>query len=234
MEDKKIEVTRGDKKIICKLHTEHGEYEGISINIIDLTKPILDTRYLSLNPALYVDTISTNFNPYVTTRLIEKGWNLRVPAECYTIEDDIGEDNIKYIFEGKYLGNIVFNTMDGKRVVCFISQKESKRYYKFLDLTDTNVLACTEWDMDWEYLGICDEENEIAHAEYLRRLRQMKLQFSFTTQIDTNSDEKLIDCNGEGITEEGSKKYEKFKRNIMDLLNIGYALEQKDSNPNIE
>lgn len=234
MEDKKIEVTKGDKKIIYEIHTENGEYAGISVNIIDLTKPILDTRYLSLNPALYEDTISTNFNPYVTKRLIENGWSLRVPKECYIIEDDIGEDNIRYIFKGKYLGNIVFNTMDGKKVVCFISQKENNRYYKFLDLTGTNVLACTEWDMDWEYLGICNEEDEIAHAEYLKRLRQMKIEFSLTTQIGANNEEKLIDYNEEGISEEGSKKYEQFKTNIMDLLSIGYTLEQKDSNPNIE
>lgn len=234
MEDKRMEVTQGNKKIIYEIHTEDGEYAGISINIIDLTKPILDTRYLSLNLALYVDNIATNFNPYVNKRLIEKGWKLWLPKECYIIEDDIGENDLNYIFKGKYSGNIVLNTIDGKKIVCFISQNENKRHYSFLNLTGTNVLACSEWDLDYEYLGICEEADIEAHKEYLRRIRKMKLEFSFTTQIGNNNEEKLIDYNGEGLSEEGNKKYETFKTNIMDVLKYGYTLEEKECTPNIE
>jgi len=234
MKDKKMEVTQGNKKMIYEIHTEDGEYAGISINIIDLTKPILDTRYLDLNLALYVDNIATNFNPYINKRLIEKGWKLRLPKECYIIEDDIGENDIDYIFKGKYLGNIVLNTIDGKKIVCFISQNENKRHYSFLNLTGTNVLACSEWDLDYEYLDICDENAVEEHEEYLRRLRKMKLEFCFSTQIEANNEEKLIDYNGEGVSEEGNKKYEIFKTSVMDVLNFGYTLEEKESNPNIE
>ncbi len=33
---------------------------------------------------------------------------------------------------------------------------------------------------------------------------------------------------------QGNKKYEIFKTSVMDVLNFGYTLEEKESNPNIE
>lgn len=131
------------------------------------------------------------------------------------------------------MGNIVINIPDGKKVVCFISKKENKRYYNFLNLTGTDILACTEWDIGWEYLGMCEPEREKAHTEYSRRIAEMKLEYTFTTEIGMNNEEKLIDFNDKGISEEGNKKYQVFKRNIMDLLNIGYSLDKKENN-NIE
>lgn len=226
MENKKFKVTQKDKQIIYTIYTEEGKYQGIGINILDFKQPIEDSRYLSFNLALYVDSISTNYNPYETMHLSRiNGWKLREPAECYVIDEDINKFHLHNNFLGKYLGNIICNTLDGKKVVCFISQSENKRYYNFLDLTFTDILACTEWDMDFEYLGFCEESKKQAHNEYQRRLKEMKLQLSFTTQIDLNSEEKLIKYNGKSVTKKEKEKYKLFKNNVMDLLNYKYILE---------
>lgn len=220
---KEFEITQGNKKMLYTIYEENEAFQGISIDILDLTKPMEKNVNIDLNPASDVHSISSNFNPYTTTRLIEEnGWSLRVPEECYQIDDDIDPYVLNYSFEGKYLGNIVCNTLDCKKIVCFISQKGNRRYYKFLDLSGTDILACTEWDLGFEYLGFCEREKEIQHNEYSKRLNELKFIFKFTTEIDAkNNQESLIDFNNEGISEEGIRKYELF-RNTMDLLNIGY------------
>lgn len=229
-----FQFKKEDKQIIYKIFAEDEKYQGIGINIIDLSKQVDDVRFLNFNPSLYVDSISTNFDPYQTTSLIEKKkWKLREPSECYIIDEDIEKFELESYFEGKYLGNIIFNTLDGKKVVCFVSKRKNNKYYKFIDLTFTDILACTEWDLDFEYLGFCDKSKQEAHEEYQRRLQEMKLECSFITQINQNNEEKLISYNGKRPSKDASKKYELFKSNILNLLDYRYILE-KSENKNLE
>lgn len=229
----KREVIQGDKKIIYEIHMENDKYKGMNIDILDLNKPILESKYLSINPALYVHTIETNFDPNANSHLLGEDI-LYLPAECYVVDEDILQGGLTNRFKGDYLGNIIINTPNGKKVVCFVSQNGDRiqRYYKFLDLTFGNILACTEWDLDWEYLGMPSDKEE--HDEYLRALYAMEAEMDFTTQISTNGEEKLIDYNSEGVTEEGSKKYDIFRKNIMDVLDKGYNLLKMQEKAKIE
>ena len=223
IDSKKREIKYGNKKIIYEIHNENDKYKGISIDIIDLNEEILSPEFLSINPSKYVHSIVSNFDPNANCHSIaEEEVYLKLPKESYVIDDDMRKLGSTHNLKGNYLGNIVFNTPDGKKIVCFISQKNTNRYYKFLDLTCTDILACTEWDLDYEYLGI--EYHKSEHDEYKRRLDEMISTLDFTTILEGKSEEKLIDFNGEGITEEGIKKFKIFKSNILDILNKGYEL----------
>lgn len=229
---KEKEIISGGKKIVYEIHMHDGEYKGITIDIIDLNEPMLDAAYLSLNESLYTHSIECNFNPNATSHSLNNDAIL-LPKESYVIDGDILEYGLQDSFYGEYLGNIIFNTPQCKKIACFISQNDKmERYYQFLDLTGTNVLACTEWDFDYEYLGI-DTDVE-GHEEYLERLQEMATSLCFTTLLQENGKEKLIDFNGEGATEEGAKKFEIFKSNILDVLNKGYELFQPQDKPKLE
>lgn len=229
----KKEIVQGNQKIIYEMHFDGNNYKGITVDILDLSNPMPDPIYLSINPALYVHDIATNFNPNATSHKLEQDV-ICEPKECYIVDGDIRSGGLTNRFKGEYLGNIIFNTPNGKKVACFISQNgdTKQRYYKFLDLTFGNILACTEWDLDWEYLG--EPSDEEGHDEYLRALYEMKTEMEFTTQISGDGKEKFIDYNGEGITEEGTKKYGIFKRNIMDVIEAGVSLLQTQDKKMLE
>lgn len=219
---KKEEINK-NKRIVYEIHTDdNNQYRGITIDIIDPNDKMADPRSLSINPALYVHNIVTNFNPVATSHPITT--NMDFPEECYIVDGDLQENGLGGYFNGEYLGNIIFNTPNGKKIACFISKgrNESQRQYKFLDLTFGNILADTEWDIDAEYLGFSTDTE--GHQRYLRLLREFKTQLEFTTQISNNREEKLVDCNEGGITEEGIKKFNIFKRNILDIIEKGYKL----------
>lgn len=233
IESKKKEITYGNKKIIYEIHRENNKYKGITIDIIDPNEEMLSAEFLSLNPSNYVHDIVSNFNPNSNSHSLDVDEvYLKEPKESYVIDNDMRELGSTYNLIGNYLGNIVFNTPDGKKSACFISQKNSNRYYKFLDLTGTNILACSEWDLQYEYLGIDDYMSE--HEEYQRRLYEMLSTLDFTTILEGKSEEKLIDFNGNGVTEEGIKKFKIFKSNILDVLNKGYELFQPQEKPKLE
>lgn len=233
IDPKKREIKYGNKKIIYEIHRENNKYKGITIDIIDTNEQMLSAEFLSLNQSEYVHDIVSNFNPNSSSHSLDVDEvYLKLPEECYVIDNDMRELGSTYNLRGNYLGNIVFNTHDGKKIACFISQKIPNRYYKFLDLTGTNILACTEWDLNYEYLGI--EEHMSEHEEYKRRLDEMLSILDFTTVLEGESEEKLIDFNGNGVTEEGTKKFEIFKSNILDLLNKGYELFQPQDKPKLE
>ena len=230
IDPKKREIISGGKKIVYEIHMHDNEYKGITIDIIDLNEKMPDPKYLSIDPSLYVHNIESNYNPTADSHTIEKNVILS-PAESYVIDGDLDTWGL----EGyNYLGNIVFNTPDGKKIACFISKDDDgiEKYYEFLDLTGTNILACTEWDLDWNYLFI-DTDVE-GHEEYLRRLKEMIFKMKFTTKLQGNNEEKLIDFNGDGVTEEGIKKFKIFKTNILDVLNKGYTLFQPQEKPKLE
>lgn len=233
IDPKKREIKYGNKKIIYEIHRENDKYKGITIDIIDPNEEILSAEFLSLNPSEYVHNIVSNFNPNSKSHSLDaKEVYLKQPKESYVIDNDMRELGSTYNLIGNYLGNIVFNTPNGKKIACFISQRDSNRYYKFLDLTGTNILACTEWDLDYEYLGIDDHIDE--HEEYQRRLEEMISTLDFTTVLEGKGEEKLIDFNGNGVTTEGIKKFQTFQNNILDVLNKGYELFQLQEKPKLE
>lgn len=229
----KREIVQGNKKIIYEVHFDDDKYKGITVDILDLSNPMPDVRYMSINPSIYVHNIVTNFNPIATSHELGEDVICQ-PNECYIVDGDIWSGGLTNRFKGDYLGNIIFNTPGGKKIACFISQNGDikQRYYKFLDLTFGNILACTEWDLDYEYLG--EPSDEEGHNEYLRALYEMKTEMEFTTQISVDGKEELIEYNGEGITEEGAKKYDIFKRNIMDVIEEGYNLLQVQEKESLE
>ena len=228
----KREITYGNKKIIYEIHMRDNKYKGITIDVIDPNEEILDAEFLSINPSLYTHNIVSNFDPNADSHILgsKEDW-YGVPEESWVVDNSIFYLRAKHNFIGNYLGNIIFNTPDGKKIACFISKKDSNRYYKFLDLTGTDILACSEWDMDYEYLGI--EYHKEEHDEFIRRLNEMISTLDFTTLIEGNGKEKLIDFNGDGITEEGIKKFEIFKNNILELLNRGIELFQPQDKPEL-
>jgi len=225
IDPKKKEIKYGNRKIIYEIHIENNKYKGFSIDIIDPNQEILSSEFLSLNPSKYVHNIVSNFNPNSTSHsLVVDEVYLKEPKECYVIDNDMRELGSTYKLRGNYLGNIVFNTPNGKKIACFISQNDSNRYYKFLDLTGTDILACSDWDLDYEYLGI--EHHKDEHEEYQRKLDKMLSTIDFTTILEGKNEEKLIDFNGAGITKEGERKFKIFKSNILDILYKGYTLFQ--------
>ena len=234
IDPQKREIKYGNKKIVYEIHRDDdNKYKGITIDIIDPNEEMLSAEFCSINPSEYVHDIVSNFDPTSNTHSLDsEEVYLKVPEECYVIDNDMRELGSTYNLKGKYLGNIVFNTPDCKKIACFISQRDSNRYYKFLDLTGTNILACSDWDLNYEYLGISEHESE--HEEYQRRLEEMLSTLDFTTILEGKGKEKLIDFNGDGITEEGIKKFNVFKTNILDVLNKGYELFQPQEKPKLE
>ena len=59
----KKEIIQGNKKIIYEIYLEGKQYKGITVDFLDLREPMTDASDLSINPALYVHNIATNFNP---------------------------------------------------------------------------------------------------------------------------------------------------------------------------
>ena len=229
--DKWCEIICGDITINYDANWRKGKFKGITVDIIDPKDNISDNLDFSTS---YMHDIASNIDPCAELHQVDGNYQMQ-PCEPYKVDNFIATLDFKRIFKGNYMGNIIINDFNSdSKMACFVSQESNGtqiyRYYRFLDLTGIDILTGSEYDLDDEYLlGYSYKDYQKHQMELSRRLEEMALMPSksdFTVILHENGDEELIDYKGEGVTEEGIRKFEEFQRNVLNILKKGYELLQ--------